>query len=80
MEKSIATKFKNMFSDIFEFILVAFGTLRGLAVVSICMIIYYLHGYLGGYFAASWWLILPVLAGVAFFILSWFIWFKNSDD
>lgn len=79
MEKSIITKFKNMGSDIFEFTIVAFSTLKGLAVVSICIFIYFLHLFIGGY-VAYWGLIIALLAILAFFILSWFIWFRNDDD
>jgi hypothetical protein len=78
MEKSIANKFKNMFFDIFQFMVLTFSTLRGLAVVSFCSFIYFLYFYLRG-FIAYWGLIIAILAIVAFLILSWFIWFKNSD-
>jgi hypothetical protein len=79
MENSPITGFKGMMSDIFGFLKMAFSTKKGLAVVAVCTFVYFLSLFiLGG--VKIWGLILAILAILAFFVLSWLIWFRSGGD
>lgn len=79
MENSPITGFKGMMSDIFTFLKMALSTKKGLAVFAICTFVYFLSLFVSGG-VKIWGLILAILAIIAFFVLSWLIWFRAGDD
>ena len=79
MENSIMTGFKSMVFDIFAFLKMALSTKKGLAVFTICTFIYFLSLYIcGGVNILG--LLIAIFAILAFFVLSWLIWFRPSND
>lgn len=78
-ENSQMTGFSNMMSDFFGLLKLAFSTKKGLVVLSICTFIYFLSLFISGG-VKYWGLILAITAILAFFVLSWLIWFRADDD
>ena len=69
------TGFKGMMSDMFELLKMTLSTKKGLAVLSVCTFIYFISLFIGGC-VKNWALILAILA---FFVLSWLIWFRADN-
>jgi hypothetical protein len=70
--------FKGMMTDIFDFLKMTLSTKKGLAVLSVCTFIYFITLFVSGC-VKNWALILAILAILAFFVLSWLIWFRADN-
>lgn len=79
MENSTITKFKGMRSDIFAFLKMILSTKKSLAVLSVCTFVYFFSLFVSGC-VKIWGLIVAILAILAFFVLSWLIWFRSDGD
>jgi hypothetical protein len=76
--KSIPVGFMDMLLDILELFKMAF-TKKGLAIVALCAFVYFLSLYISGS-VKTLGLLLSLTGLLAFFILSFFIWFVESDS
>lgn len=75
---SSVRSFNNMMTDISAFIKMALTTKKGLAVITVCTFVYFFSLFIYGN-VKIWGLILAVLSILAFFGLSWLIWFSSNN-
>ena len=75
MENQIMSGFKNMLTDFGELMMLGLTTQKGLAVVTLCIFIYFITIYVMGC-QKRWILLAGLLALICFMILAWFTWFK----